>query len=162
MIFELPNVPFPETHPIAQMEAYDELRGYLHARSLRWSAGAMKGRPEALWPQRNGLDPGYEEGQASLLINRRIALRLPPQALSTLTFAGFSGIYIDRQGFWDLGASIISQLQSLLGEAPIESEDGRFAFFNLSTFAKKLHQKYSPEQWEAQRRKTLELSPSKG
>jgi phosphoglycerol transferase len=160
MIFQLPNVTFPESQPIAAMQTYDELRGYLHSRSLRWSAGAMRGRPEALWPLRNGLDLRDEQGQPGPRRNRRIVLQLPPQALNTLAFAGFSGIYIDRQGFWDLGASLIAQLQSLLSEVPIESEDGRFAFFNLSAFVQAQRAKYSPEQWEAERRKTLELSSS--
>jgi len=161
MIFQLPNVRFPATTPpIAAMQAYDELRGYLRSRSLRWSSGAMRGRPEALWAERNGLDIGADQADAGSKGERRINLQLPPQALNTLAFAGFSGIYIDRQGFWDLGVSIISQLQSLLGETPIVSQNRRLAFFNLSAFAQALRAKYTPEQWEAERRRVLELPSS--
>lgn len=160
MIFQLPNVPFPETQPIAQMQPYDELKAYLHSRSLRWSAGAMKGRPEALWATRSGLDLGGEQDDPGPRRNRRIVLQLPPQALNTLVLAGFSGIFIDRLGFWDRGIFLISQLQSLLSEAPIESEDGRYAFFNLSAFARAQRTKYSPEQWKAERRRTLEVPSS--
>jgi len=160
MIFQLPNARFPETVPILDTKAYDELRPYLHSRSLRWSGGAMKGRPEALWAERNGLEIGAEQAAPGAGNRLRIDLQLPPQALDVLAFAGFSGIYIDRLGFVDRGVSIISQLQTKLGEAPVVSEDRRFAFFNLSAFAQALRAKYTPEQWEAERRRVLELPSS--
>jgi len=160
MIFELPNVDFPEAKPIGTMKGYDELRGYLHSRSLRWSAGAMRGRPEARWAERYGLDVGARKIDVGPEGKPGIALQLPPQALDALAFAGFSGIYIDRQGFWDRGVSIVSQLQSILCEVPIENEDRRIAFFNLSAFTQALRAKYTPEQWEAERRRVLELPSS--
>lgn len=160
MIFHLPNEGFPEADPIAAMGPYDELKGYLHSRSLRWSSGAMRGRPEARWPERNGLDLGAETIAVGTGGKRRAVLQLPPQALDALVFAGFSGIYFDRHGFWDLGFSLVSQLQTLLGEAPIESRDGRFAFFNLSAFAQAMRAKYTPEQWDAQHRRVLGLEAS--
>jgi hypothetical protein len=55
------------------------------------------------------------------------------------------------------GVSITLQLQSLLGEAPIVSKNRRHAFFSLSAFAQALYAKYTPEQWEAERRKVLAL-----
>jgi hypothetical protein len=158
MIFQLPNEGFPELAPIVSMGPYDELRGYLHSRSLRWSSGAMRGRRAALWPERNGLD--FAEGTFTANRSRpRIDLRLGPQAVDALAFAGFSGIYIDRRGFWDLGDTITSQLQALLGKARIERDDRRILFFDLSSYAQKLRAKYTPEQWEAERRKVLNLSP---
>jgi phosphoglycerol transferase len=160
MIFQLPNEGFPEADPIAAMGPYDELKGYLHSESLRWSSGAMRGRPEARWPERNGLDLGAETIAAGTGGKRRAVLQLPPQALDALVFAGFSGIYLDRHGFWDLGLSLVSQLQTLLGEAPIESRDRRFVFFNLSAFAQALRAKYTPEQWEAEHRRVLGLEAS--
>ena len=154
MIFELPNESFPESQPLGTMQAYEELTGYLHSRFLRWSAGAMRGRPEARWPARHGLNVGAEAGPSG---QHRIALQLPPQALDALTFAGFSGVYVDRNGFWDFGASIILQLQALLGEAPLEDANRRYAFFDLSAYTAALRAKYKPEQWEAERHKVLEL-----
>jgi hypothetical protein len=158
MIFQLPNEGFPELAPIVSMGPYDELRGYLHSRSLRWSSGAMRGRPDALWPERNGLD--FADG--TFTANRskpRADLRLGPQAVDALVFAGFSGIYVDRRGFRDLGDAITTQLQSLLGKARIERDDRRILFFDLSSYAQKLRAKYTPEQWEAERRKILNLTP---
>ncbi len=157
MIFQLPNEGFPELGPIAAMGPYDELKGYLHSHSLRWSSGAMRGRPEALWPQRNGLDVGTD---AQAMAKHRVVLTLAPQAVEALAIAGFSGIYIDRQGFWDLGASIVTQLQSLFDETPFESENRRFVFFKLSAFAASLRAKYTPAQWEAEHRRVLGLEAS--
>jgi len=157
MIFQLPNVHFPEVPSVVAMNAYDELRGYLHSRSLRWSSGAMKGRPEALWEQRNGLDIGNEPAVVGPEGVRTINEQFPPEALKTLVFAGFDGIYIDRYGFADRGIMITSQLQGLLGEPPLLSKDRRLEFFNLTSFATTLRAKYTPEQWETERRKALTL-----
>jgi hypothetical protein len=160
MIFEFPNVSFPESKPIATMKGYDEFRGYLHSRSLRWSAGAMKGRPEALWPESNGLNVGAGQLDEEAQGPHRTVLGLSPQALDALALAGFGGIYIDREGFRDFGLMLVPQLQSSLGEAPIESANRRFAFFELAGFARSLRAKYTAEQWEAERRKVLELPSS--
>jgi phosphoglycerol transferase len=155
MIFQLPNVHFPEAPAIAAMNPYDELRGYLHSRSLRWSSGAMKGRSEALWEAQNGLDIGTEQADVGPGGVRTIQEQFPPQSLNTLAFAGFRGIYIDRHGFWDRGATITSQLQALLGEQPLLSRDHRLEFFNLTSFATALRAKYTAEQWETEERRAL-------
>jgi phosphoglycerol transferase len=157
MIFQLPNESFPEAPPIATMQEYDELRGYLHSRSLRWSSGAMKGRPEALWVDYNGLDIVVEQTAAASSGEERKLWLLFQPALDTLAFAGFSGIYIDRHGFHDNGTSITSHLQTAVGRPPLTSEDQRFEFFNLVDFQQALRAKYTPEQWEAKRRKALAL-----
>ncbi len=157
MIFEIPNEAFPEVKPIGEMRAYDELRGYLHSRSLRWSAGAMRGRPEALWPERNGLDVGVWKRDGGPQGRGGVDLELSPQALDALAFAGFSGIYIYRQGFGDLGISLTAQLEALLGEHPLESKDRQLVFFNLGSFTAGLRAKYTAEQWEAERHRTLAI-----
>ncbi len=157
MLFQLPNVRFPETAPVAQLQAYDELKAYLHSRSLRWSSGAMRGRPEALWAEHNELDSGGDRTDIGPDGKRRLILQLPPQSLKTLALAGFSGIYIDRLGFMDSGISITRELQQLLGEDPMVSGDGRLVFFHLTTYAQALRAKYTPQQWEAERRRVLEV-----
>ncbi len=88
MIFELPNVNFPEAKPVGAMRGYDELRGYLHSRTLRWSAGAIRGRPEALWTERNGLNLGTEQIGAPAIGNPAVVVQLPLQAVC----ARFRGI----------------------------------------------------------------------
>jgi hypothetical protein len=117
----------------------------------------MKGRPEALWEQRNGLDIGNEPVIVGPEGVRTIHEQFPAEALNTLVFAGFNGIYIDRYGFADRGSMITSQLQALLGEPPLLSKDRRLEFFNLTSFAAALRAKYTAEQWETERRRTLTL-----
>ena len=120
----------------------------------------MRGRPEALWGERIGLEIDPLHAEVPSGSRRRLEMGRFSQVIETVASAGFSGIYIDRNGFWDRGASMVSQLQSLLGEAPIESKDRRLAFFNLSAFAQALRAQYTPEQWEAERREALELPSS--
>ncbi|HXN86136.1 MAG TPA: hypothetical protein VN867_08695 [Candidatus Binataceae bacterium] len=160
MIFQLPNVLFPESTPLGDMSEYDELRGYLHSHSLKWSSGAMTGRLCALWAAHHGLDIGEQQAETGPDGVRTLHIQaFPLETLNTLVFAGFSGIYVDRHGFWDRGATITSQLKTLLGEQPLLSKDHRLEFFNLTSFAAGLRAKYTPEQWEAERRTALALPP---
>ena len=86
--------------------------------SLRWSWGAVKGRPEDLTPS---------------FVNRPLESLLPD-----LDALGFDGVYIDRRGFADEGREIESRLESLLGEAPLVSKDGTKSFFDLRPFRRRL------------------------
>jgi phosphoglycerol transferase len=113
MIFELPYAAFPGQAPSnTGMSGYDELKGYLHSSTLRWTGGAMIGRAEDLWI-------------------RDVSGRPVDELVASVVAAGFSGIYIDRYGYPDRGASIEDQLSSLLGARPLVSEGGRRSFFLL-------------------------------
>jgi phosphoglycerol transferase len=95
---------------------YDQARGYIHTTTgLRWSYGAMKGRPQD-WAAET------ETLSTSTLVRGLVA-------------AGFDGIWIDRYGCADRGAAVEQGLQSVLGERPIVSRDQRHSFFNLLPFA---------------------------
>jgi phosphoglycerol transferase len=112
MIFQLPYVPFPESPPVNKMSDYEELKGYLHSSSLRWSYGAMRGRADDMW----------------LAAVSREPLDL---MLLTIAKAGFGGVYIDRYGYSDNAAALESELAEFLGTRPIVSEEGRLSFFPL-------------------------------
>jgi len=112
MIFQLPYDIFPESPPIQRMSNYDELKGYLHSGSLRWSYGAMRGRADDKWVASVSREP-------------------VDQMLLSIAAAGFGGIYIDRYGYSDSAASLEAQIQSLLGSQPIVSKGGRLSFFLL-------------------------------
>jgi hypothetical protein len=113
MIFELPYAAFPGQAPSnTQMSAYDELKGYLHSSTLRWSGGAMIGRQDDLWL-------------------RNVSAKPISQMVASIVGAGFSGIFIDRYGYTDHGVIIETRLGQLLGEEPIVSGDGRHSFFLL-------------------------------
>jgi hypothetical protein len=72
MVFQLPYVPFPEGGSVGGTGPYDAVRPYLHSRSLRWSFGAMSGRPED-WPA-------------------ELASAPPTTLLPALATAGFAGL----------------------------------------------------------------------
>lgn len=115
MIFQLPYVPFPESPPVYQMTDYDLLKGYLHSHNLRWSYGAMKGREVDDW-------------------QRDVVQKPTDELVRTLSFAGFSGIYVDTYGYKDNGNQIIKELTSIFGSEPLMSEDGRLAFFDARPY----------------------------
>ena len=109
MVFQLPYVPFPETLTPGMFD-YDEMRGYLHSRDLRWSYGIVKGRPE----DRNGA----------------LAAEETPALVRDAAAAGFAGIYVDRNGYPDRAAKLERELRAALG-TPVVSPDSRLMFFEL-------------------------------
>jgi phosphoglycerol transferase len=122
-IFELPYVPFPEGYPETPVSdqvatyatKYEPLRGYLHSEHLRWSYGAVKGRP-ADWP-------AALSGQSL------------PYVLAAAGAAGFTGLWIDPAGFepakW---ARLLAALRATLGEAGLRSPDGELWFFDMRPY----------------------------
>jgi phosphoglycerol transferase len=127
MVFQLPCVAFPEAGFTCRMFDYDHFRGYLHSKSLRWSYGAMKGRPGGDW---------LAELQAKPV----------EEVLPAVARAGFRGLWLDRFGYEDAGGKAVTALQRLLGEQPLSSRNGRFLFFDLRDYARRLHlpAKYCP------------------
>lgn len=104
MVFQLPVADFPEHSAIERMSAHDLIKeGYLHSKSLRWSAGGMRGREgEWQWP----------------------AASLPMRELVRGVAAmGFSALTLDRYGFDDDGAVQLRELRELLGAPITESRD---------------------------------------
>jgi len=136
-VFQLPYIPFPEYPGVEKMVDYDHLRGYLHSQNLRWSYGAIKNR----------------SGDRRL---KQIAA-LPVDAMcETLALAGFSGVYIDRNGYDDDSfAALESQLRDALQIAPVVSENGRLIFYNLTDYNSRLRQKYSDSELQAKQELTL-------
>ena len=136
MIFQLPYAPFPESRGAHRMEDYDHVRGYFHSNRLRWSFGAMKGRPADLWQQ-------------------SIAAQPVSEMLESLAKAGFSGIYVDRFGYEDQGRKIEAELAQRLGSASLVSRNQRLSFFNLATFRQRLQDRYTAADWRAEQDKVL-------
>jgi phosphoglycerol transferase len=120
-IFQLPYFAFPESPPVNNMPAYSYFRGYLHSHQLRWSAGAMKGRPVATW-------------------QKTVSEKPLPQLLHEIVIAGFSGITIDRNGYTDHGKVLESELTMLLHQKPLISPMNDLTFFDLRQYAKQLLQ----------------------
>lgn len=113
MIFQLPYVRFPEGGFTHQMPHDGHLRAYLHSKTLRWSYAAMKGRPGDLW-------------------QRRVTAQPVPDMVKALSAAGFSGIFVDRDGYQDDGAVLMAKLSHLLATQPIASQNKRWVFFPMA------------------------------
>ena len=118
-VFQLPYLPYPEAQldlPPYGMQDYDPFRGYLHSDTLRWSYGAMRGRP-GNWARR--------------------VVKLPTgKMLDAVSAVGFRGLWIDRQGYPQGTEDIEAQVADLTGQKPFQSPDGRFLFFDLRWYAR--------------------------
>jgi phosphoglycerol transferase len=111
-VFQLPHVGYPEELGPGRMYTFDPLRPYLHSQTLRWSHGAMKGRPGAI---------------AIAALAQRPAAELP----DTLAAAGYGALLVDRFGYEGAGeAALRAALEPRLG-TPLESGDGRFLLYRL-------------------------------
>lgn len=130
MVFQLPYQAFPETGPLYKMPAYELFKGYLHSKRLRWTYGAMKGRWADIW-------------------QHQVSEMMVHDQLRILAFAGFNGIYIDRDGYADHGTGVEGKLRGLLGSAPLVSNNQRLSFFTLTEYRQQLRAKYTPAEWEA-------------
>jgi phosphoglycerol transferase len=111
MVFQLPVVDFPEHGAVERMSAHDLIKeGYLHSKTLRWSAGGIRGRDgEWQWP----------------------ASALPVADLVRgVTAMGFSALMLDRAGFAHNGAKELRELDVLLGD-PIAKRRGRLVAWDL-------------------------------
>jgi phosphoglycerol transferase len=110
MIVQLPYEPFPEP-PTPFKGGYEPAKAYLHSDDLRWSYGAMRGRPED-WAGDHANEPMSE-----LVRDARQA--------------GFSGLLLDGAPYADHGAAIEAQLRGALRAEPMRSANGRFLFWRL-------------------------------
>ena len=130
LVFQLPAMTIPidrETWP--PMLYYDPARAYVHSRSLRWSWGAILGRDHD-W--------------------QRAAAILPPAELvRVLALAGFSGIWIDRNGYLgekrprhqDLEAALVAAA----GGPVLTSQPGRYAYVPIEAYRLHLESQLGPE-----------------
>jgi phosphoglycerol transferase len=116
-VFQLPFVSFPGADPTNPLPAgygeYDMIVPYEYSFGLKWSFPSMRGRPDADW--------------------QRSVAQLPvPQMLSTLQQAGFSAVYVDRNGYADHGAAMEASLTAALGAPVARSSDDRRLLWRLT------------------------------
>ena len=137
-IFQYPYFPMPENGPIHHLSDYALMEPYLHSKAIRWSYGAAKGRRGDAWIAH----------VASLPVD---------QAIVTLVQAGFSGIYVARDGYGDHGAALEASLASLLGKPVLVSPKGDCSLYSLVNRAKILHAQLGEEKF--QRRQADVLTP---
>ena len=115
-IFQFPIVLFPESIPPGRMVDYDHLRAWVHLPpdQLKWSYGAMKGRPAGNW-QLVVRDEIGESGSLPYLIG-----------------LGFDAVWLDTWGYDDAGARARAELDAATGVEPLVSDDGRTLVYDLA------------------------------
>ena len=116
MLFQLPVRAFPELRAPADMKVSDPFRPYLHSSDLRWSFGGVEGRPTADW-------------------QRPLAAQPADSLLPRLAALDFSGVVVDRFGYYDRAAAVETAVRRELGDPAEISPDGRFSFFDLRPYA---------------------------
>ncbi len=138
-VFELPHVPFPEVPPVNGTGAYDQARGFLFEPQLAWSFGFVRGRhPEY---------PVAFEGRPA------------EEWLTDLVAIGFQGLVIDRHGYPDDGAALQQEVAAALGQPVLGSSDGRYGFFDLTTFATEARRRVGDAELAARAREVLAQGP---
>jgi hypothetical protein len=111
MVLQLPYIRFPEEAAPNGTLGTDELIPFLHTSTIRWTAGGIKGRPAADWPD-------------------QVSQYDTPQMLTLAAAANMSGILLDTNAYADRGKSLISSLTGALGEKPLVSATARWVFFD--------------------------------
>jgi len=130
-VFELPYVPFPEgyqpfmgpgqTIPFSENInfEYELARDYIHSTRLRFSFGAMKGRP-ADW-------------------EAQLAAKPLVLAVAGAAAAGFQGVVVDPRGYpGALATTMESTLRRMLGVEPILSPDRGLRFYDLRPYQRRM------------------------
>lgn len=113
MIFQTPVIAFPEGGYLYRALDSDQLVGFLHSDSLRWSGGGLKGRPQSDWTP-------------------RIAALPPAQMTRDLVALGFAGIVVDRFATPDGGRKLEAGLRPETGGPVFTGSGGRYAYFSLA------------------------------
>lgn len=145
-VFQLPYVPFPEGYGATGTSVsapnpnfgttYELARGYIHSQRLRWSYGAMKGRP-ADWQSELASKPLY-------------------LSLAAAAADGFQGLWVDPHGYSAVTRPRLAPaLGKLLGVAPLYSPVGDLMFFDLRPFAAALSHAHGGAQLQELRAATL-------
>jgi len=138
MVFQLPYEDFVYGSRRERMLPGDQMRPYLHSKTLRWSWGAMSGRNHD-WT--------------------KVTAELPlDQFIERIIFAGFGGLLIDRYGYKD--SEVEQSVLSYLGPASKFDLGGRWVFFDLRTFREKLESSLSSQE-RARREEIAKLTPQK-
>jgi hypothetical protein len=140
-VFELPHVPFPEVAPIGSTQAYDQARGFVFQPQLAWSYGFMRGRhPEY---------PLAFKNQST------------DEWMTSLASIGFRGLVIDRFGYPDNAKEVEAEVAKLAAVPALPSQDGRYAFFDLTSYDDQVRARLGDVAMAALGREALQEGPIK-
>jgi hypothetical protein len=108
MVFQLPVMDFIDALPVFNCKPYDLTRPYLWTKTVRFSHGAILGRPEDLWRGR--------------VWPKNAAAGNVAEAVAQLETRGFSAIYFNRGAFLDHAESAVKALAAYGRTEVIEDE----------------------------------------
>lgn len=129
-VFQLPYIAFGSyQNQLGKMEPYAHFGPYVHARTSRWSFGAMYGRPE----------------EAELAKFGRLPL---DEQLPVLLAYGYAGVSVDRFGYNDNAVALEKQLREMTQAEPVVSPSGRLAFYPLDKYEARVKGNTSTDRWE--------------
>lgn len=138
-IFILPDIGgFPNSGPYEKIKGLDSLKPYLHTRDLKWSYPTMR-------------DRFWDNWQIDVTNSK------PQDMLGHLFITNFTGLLIDGYGYADDGAATEKMFTNLTGITPFMSEDGRYAFFDLTGFMEKKKSSYTPDQFKAKQQEYINM-----
>ena len=130
LVFQLPYMFFPESHPVVALADSDQFRFYLHSHGLRWSYGGIRGRAAADW--------------APLIAGE------PVDRMAELLAAGHvDGVEVSRAGYSDHGRSLEGELHRFLHLAPMVSEGGDYSLWDLRPLSDRLRSTSNPTALDA-------------
>lgn len=114
MIYQLPYHEYPEGGQQYEMYDLELFKGYLHSDTLKWSFGVSYGSQEA---QNN-----YEISEMKV-----------DDMIAELKKEGFSGIYIDRNGYEseETWKKLENDIEDVVGTKPIVSNNKSLSFFKF-------------------------------
>lgn len=137
MIFQIPYVSFPEGENIKGLGNYDLLKGYIHSQDLSWSFGNMKESFGDKWMKE--------------------IVKLPiKDSVEILAKVGYSGVYIDRNGYTSAYADRIeTELKEITNQDPLVSKNEELVFFDLRQYTEKLKATLSLADWDKQKNEYL-------
>ncbi len=126
-VLQLPYMSYPEHGSVLGVGDYDLFKGYLHSKGLKWTYGAVEGRPTDWLAQHQGL--------------------APEQLAAAAAAAGFGAVYVDRAGYGDGGAAVTGALAALAGPGNSGiSADQRLQFFDLRPAGARLARQTTPAE----------------
>jgi hypothetical protein len=112
MVYQLPQSAYGDDARLKQVMWNAQEEPFLVSNSIRWSWPAVSGEAQTFGRI-------LEQLNASALVD-------------ALSYRGYDGVFIDKLGYADGGERLIAGLSTYLGSAPLQSANGRYAFFGFS------------------------------
>jgi phosphoglycerol transferase len=134
-VFQLPLVSFPATPVVHKLPGDHHLRAYAVSSRLKWSWPPFTARSVVWQRMLNGL--------AEEALCRRLAL------------AGFSALWLDRDGYPDGGKELEQRLTALVGPPMAELEYPAIVVFDLRRYARQIESSMTQAELRKEREEAM-------